>query len=181
MSILFSKRAKSKTKHTIVGGSTKVNSVKYCTFDLFMIQRSCHADMFQSPIYPMVRCCSSFIYSLFTHSCRAVFSATLRAQSSPPVTIAGTPVRLPCCTAAQAAGYHSHTQSTTNASIHIQVTYSYICELWAHRMSWPAENREWHCDHMFGVQHVRCTLTCDSIMESVCSQHCMEEMNHPVL
>lgn len=51
-----------------------------------MIQYACHSEMFQSSVHPAVRCCSSSIYSLFTHSCQAVFSAMLRAQSSPLVT-----------------------------------------------------------------------------------------------
>lgn len=76
---------------------------------MFMVQYLCHSEMFLSSFYLMVRCC--FIYS-FTHSCQAVFSATLRATWPSHLLLlhgAGAPVKLQCCAATQA-----HTQSNTN-------------------------------------------------------------------
>lgn len=60
-----------------------------------MAQNSHPSEIFRGSI---VRCCSSFISPLFTHSCQAVFSATLRATWSSHLLLlhgAAAPLTLP--------------------------------------------------------------------------------------
>lgn len=128
-------------------------------FGIFITQSWCHSKVFLCFIYLMVRCCPTFIYSLFAHSCQAVFSATLRATCSSHRLLlhgAGAPVKLPCCASAQATGYHTHTHTNTVC----------VCHKWA-QVSIP------------------CPSSCDSIMESVCSLSVLKvhihEINHPGL
>lgn len=63
---------------------------------------------------------------------------------------------------------HTHARAGTNASIHIQVTYSYvICERAERADRLKIETWSY-------VGGPACTLTCDSIMDSVRSQHGLE-------
>ena len=100
--------------------------------NVFMIQYSGHSEMFQSSICTMVRCCSSLIYSLFTHSCQAVFSATLRSQSSPPVTrsrYSSQASLLHCRTIYRIPHTHTHTHTHSPPHTHIEVSTEWTDQL----------------------------------------------------
>ena len=59
-------------------------------------------------------------------------------------------------------------QSSVNVVLPHKLTHTQhniLLHKWSNRVRRPAENREEHCDHMFGVQSIPCTSSCDSIME----------------
>lgn len=97
-----------------------------------MIKYLCHSEIFPSSIYLMVRC--SFIYSLFTRSCQAVFSATLRATWPSHLLLlhgAATPGKFQCCSATQATGHHTHTHAHT---VHPKCSYTSEHIEWADQL-----------------------------------------------